>query len=95
MLLALPVSAPPMSTAPDPLTPAQIDALLHAHPSTSSAADLLALRDALRRLSEAWERVAVAANGMARAAAALDRHAQRLARRGDVERPRGAPPRGD
>ncbi len=84
-----------MSTAPDPLTPAQIDALLHAHPSTSTAADMLALRDALRRLSEAWERVAVAANGMAKAAAALDRHAQRMARRAELERPRRDVPRAD
>ena len=41
-----------MSTGPEPLTPAQVDALLQPDPRTA-AADLLVLRDALHRLSDA------------------------------------------
>jgi hypothetical protein len=82
-----------MSTAPEPLSPEQVDALLRPDPRTA-AADLLVLRDALHRLSDAWTRIAVAAGELSRAAAALERRAPG----GDgkeAERPRQRPPRAD
>ncbi|GLC25589.1 hypothetical protein [Roseisolibacter agri] len=82
-----------MSTAPDPLTPAQVDALLQPDPRTA-AADLLVLRDSLLRLSDAWTRIAAAAGELSRAAAALDRR-EAAERGGDDERPRATPPRAD
>lgn len=82
-----------MSTGPEPLTPAQVDALLQPDPRTA-AADLLVLRDALHRLSDAWTRIAAAAGELSRAAAALDRRAA-LERDGDAEQPRSTPPRAD
>jgi len=82
-----------MSTGPEPLTPAQVDALLQPDPRTA-AADLLVLRDALHRLSDAWTRIAAAAGELSRAAAALDRRAA-LERGGDAEQPRPVPPRAD
>lgn len=42
---------------PDPLTPAEVDALLHPDPRTRSA-DLLVLRDALDRMAGALEQFA-------------------------------------
>ena len=83
--------------ATEPLTPQEIDALLRPDPRTTSA-DLLVLRDALRRLGDAWERLAHAAGQLEDAARALE---QRGVRRTtelpapDVERPRPVPPRAD
>lgn len=81
-----------MSTAPDPLTPEQVDALLRPDPRTA-AADLLVLRDALHRLSDAWTRIALAAGELSKAASALDR--RRPGPGGEAEQPRGRPPRAD
>ena len=85
-----------MSSAPDPLTPDQVDALLRPGPRTA-AADLLVLRDALHRLSDAWTRIAEAAGELSRAAAALDRRQPGSGpdAESDAERPRVRPPRAD
>ena len=90
-----------MSPAPEPLSPEQVDALLRPDPRTA-AADLLVLRDALHRLSDAWTRIATAAGELSRAAAALERRAPGRAREampdgapGEAERPRERPPRAD
>lgn len=48
-----------MMPSPDPLTPAELDALLRPDPRTR-AADLLVLRDALHRMAEALERLSTA-----------------------------------
>ena len=87
--------------ATEPLTPQEIDVLLRPDPRTSSA-DLLVLRDALRRLGDAWERLATAAGQLEDAARALEqrnrRHAADLPgehHATDVERSRPAPPRAD
>ena len=77
-----------MFPAPEPLSPDQVDALLRPDPR-DAAADLLVLRDALHRLSDAWVRIAAAAGELSRAAAALDH------RRTDAERPRSLPRRAD
>ena len=44
---------------PDPLSPAEVEALLQPDPRTR-AADLLVLRDALQRMAEALERLSAA-----------------------------------
>ena len=80
--------------SPEPLTPDQVDALLRPDDPRTAAADLLVLRDALHRLSDAWTRIAAAAGELSRAAAALDRRAA-LERDGDAEQPRSTPPRAD
>lgn len=46
---------------PEPLSPEQVDALLRPDPRTTTAADMLVLRDALLRLGDAWEKLAEAA----------------------------------
>ena len=81
----------------DPLTPAQVEALLRPDPRTT-AADLLVLRDALRRLGDAWERLAIAAGQLEDVARALeDRPAgpAGAALPADAECPRPVPPRAD
>ncbi|MDF1503808.1 hypothetical protein [Roseisolibacter sp. H3M3-2] len=89
-----------MSSAPEPLSPDQVDALLRPDPRTA-AADLLVLRDALHRLSDAWTRIAVAAGELSRAAAALERRtpgapsAPSAPDERDAERRRPRPPRAD
>lgn len=57
----------------EPLTPAQVDALLRPDPRTVSA-DLLVLRDALRRLGDAWERLAAATDRLQDVARVLEAH---------------------
>ncbi len=89
-----PLRVPAMSTAPEPLTPAQVDDLLRPDPRTA-AADLLVLRDALHRLSDAWTRIAQAAGELSRAAAALERRDAAGSPATDAERPRSTPPRAD
>ena len=83
--------------SPEPLTPDQVDALLRPDDPRTAAADLLVLRDALHRLSDAWSRIAAAAGELSEAAAALDR--KRAEREGDrpLDRPldRPHPPRAD
>ena len=79
--------------ATEPLTPQEIDALLRPDPRTTSA-DLLVLRDALRRLGDAWERLAHAAGQLEDAARALEQRGGARAT-ADVERPRPTPPRAD
>jgi hypothetical protein len=81
-----------MPSAPEPLTPDQVDALLRPDPRTA-AADLLVLRDALHRLSDAWTRIAEAAGELSRAASAIERRPRPAD--GDAERPRPHPPRAD
>ena len=78
----------------EPLTPAQVDALLRPDDPRTAAADLLVLRDALHRLSDAWTRIAEAAGELSEAAAALDRRARPTHDR-EAERPRSQPPRAD
>ncbi|HEX5581793.1 MAG TPA: hypothetical protein VFX39_09465 [Gemmatimonadaceae bacterium] len=51
-----------MDRTPTPLTPAEIDALLH--DPRSSAADMLVLRDALDRMAGALARLAEAVGRM-------------------------------
>ena len=86
--------------ATEPLTPQEIDVLLRPDPRTP-AADLLVLRDALRRLGDAWERLATAAGQLEHAARVLEDRTGRGASRApeiprsDVERSRPAPPRAD
>jgi hypothetical protein len=82
-----------MSTAPEPLSPSQIDDLLRPDPR-DAAADLLVLRDALHRLSDAWTRIAQAAGELSRAASALERR-DAAGGSADAERPRPTPPRAD
>ena len=71
--------------ATEPLTPQDIDALLRPDPRTTSA-DLLVLRDALRRLGDAWER-------LAHAAGQLEDVARSIEQRGGARRRRAAAPR--
>jgi hypothetical protein len=81
----------------DPLTPDQVDALLRPDPRTT-AADLLVLRDALRRLGDAWERLALAAGQLEDVARALEGRRAGPAvgtPPADAERPRPLPPRAD
>ncbi len=88
-MLPSPTTVPPMAT--EPLSPQEIDALLRPDPRSTSA-DLLVLRDALRRLGDAWERLAHAAGQLEDAARALDQRGRTPV---DVERARPIPPRAD
>ena len=58
-----------------PLTPEEVERLLHADARTTTA-DLLALRDALHRMSDAFARMARAAEQLERSARALERVAR-------------------
>lgn len=75
---------------PEPLSPDQVDALLRPDPRTVRA-DLLVLRDALHRLSDAWERVAHAADELHRRAGMVRPQSPR----DDAPRARPTPPRAD
>lgn len=84
----------PMSS--EPLTPAQVDALLRPDPRTASA-DMLVLRDALLRLGEAWEQLAAAAGDLHVVADEIARRVARPPRAdapGEITPPQ-VPPRAD
>jgi hypothetical protein len=51
---------------PEPLSPADVDALLARDDPRTAAADLLVLRDALLELAGAWEALAAAAAALTR-----------------------------
>lgn len=75
---------------PEPLSPADVEALLRPDPRTA-AADLLVLRDALLRLGDACDRLGHAASVLRRATGEAQRRMAHL----DREQPRGTPPRAD
>ena len=72
---------------PEPLSPAQVDALLSPDPRTTAAADMLVLRDALLRLGDAWDRLAEAAGTLHDVADGIARQQRPV--------PRRTPPRAD
>lgn len=62
----------------EPLTPEQVEQLLRPDPRTA-AADLFVLRDALLRMSDAFERLARSAEQLHASARALERLARSAA----------------